>query len=119
MWVSQLHQRDHKLSISSPANLNNSTLQRMVKSGIFYLCHPDDGVGVPLLELLVDGVLGVGASEAARDECALLVGDLQKVVELLGPVSWLPQIVLHVQPLRNTTWKWRVVLRQKTEISNL
>ena len=119
MWVSQLHQRDHKLSVSSPTNLNNVTLQPMVKSGIVDLCHPNDGVGVSLLKLLVDRVLGMGASEAAGDEGALLVGDLQKVVELLGPVSWLPQIVLHVQPLRNTTCKWSVVLRQKTEISNL
>ena len=119
MWVSQLHQRDHELSVSSPTNLNNVTLQPMVKSGIVDLCHPNDGVGVSLLKLLVDRVLGVGASEAAGDEGALLVGDLQKVVELLGPVSWLPQIVLHVQPLRNTTCKWSVVVRQKAEISNL
>ena len=119
MWISQLHQRDHQLSVSSPANLNNFTLQRMVKSGISYLCHPNDGVGVSLLKLLVDRVLGVGASEAAGDEGALLVGDLQQVVELLGTVSWLPQIVLHVQPLRNTTCMWGVVVRQETEISNL
>ena len=119
MWVSQLHQRDHQLSVSSPTNLNNVTLQPMVKSGISYLCHPNDGVGVSLLKLLVDRVLGMGASEAAGDEGALLVGDLQQVEQLLWAVSWLPQIVLHVQPLRNTTCKWRVDVRRKTEISNL
>ena len=113
MWISQPHERDHKLSVSSPANLNNITLQPMLKSAIFYLCHPNDRVGVSLLELLVDRLHGVGASQAARDEGALLMGDFQQMVELLWSVSRLPQIVFHVQPLRNTTCKWRVV---KTEI---
>ena len=92
----------------------------MVKSGIFHLCHPNDRVGVSLLELLVDRLHGAGASQAAGDEGALLVRDLQQMVELLWPVSWLPQIVFHVQPLRNATCKYKwVELFVKTKSSNL
>ena len=87
------------------------------KSGIFYFCHPKDGVGVSLLELLVDCLHGVGASQGAGDEGALLMGDFQQMVELLWPVSWLPQIVFHVQPLRNATWKFCEVVCQDQDHS--
>ena len=124
MWISQPHQRDHKLSISATANLYNvqCALQPMakssVKSGISYLCHANDSVGMSLLELLVDRLQSAGASQAAGDEGALLVRDLQQMVELLWPVSWLPQKIFHVQPLRNATCKWGEFF-VKTESSNL
>ena len=109
MWISQPHQRDHKLSISATANLYNvqCALQPMakssVKSGISYLCHANDSVGMSLLELLVDRLHGMGASQGAGDEGSLLVGDFEQMVKLFRAISRLPQVVFHVQPLRNAT----------------
>ena len=70
-----------------------------------------------LLQLLVYRLHGVGASQGAGDEGALLMGDFQQMVELLWPVSWLPQIVFHVQPLRNATWKFCEVVLQDQDHS--
>ena len=75
-----------------------------VKSGISYLCHANDSVGVSLLELLVDRLHGMGASQGAGDEGSLLVGDFEQMVKLFRAISRLPQVVFHVQPLRNATW---------------
>ena len=120
MWVPQPHQRNHKLSISSPANLKSTVQTRAKlseKYGIIYLCHANYGVGVSLLELLIDSLQGVGASQGAGDEGALFMGDFQQMVKLLWSVSWLPQIVFHIQPLRNTTWKYYVAVGQDQDIS--
>ena len=95
----------------------------MISDEIFeetYLSHPDDSVGVPVLQLLVDRLSHMGASQGAGDERALLVGDLQQVKQLLRTVSWLPQIVLHVQPLWDASWSSSSVLVAKPRfISNL
>ena len=77
-----------------------------------YLSHPNDSVGVPVLELLVDRLSNMGASQGAGDEGALLVGDLQQVKQLLRTVSWLPQVVLHVQPLWDASCSCSSVLAQ-------
>ena len=97
MWVPQPHQGNHQLSIPSPTNLYFAFNSEIFEET--YLSHPDDSVGVPVLELLVDRLSNMGASQGAGDERALLVGDLQQVEQLLRTVSWLPQVVLHVQSL--------------------
>ena len=85
-----------------------------------YLSHPNDSVGVPVLELLVDRLSNMRATQGAGDEGALLVGDLQQVEQLLRTVSWLPQVVLHVQPLWDASWSCSSVLAAKAQfISNL
>ena len=118
MWVPQPHQGNHQLSVPSPTNLYFAFNCEIFEET--YLSHPDDSVGVPVLQLVVDRLSHVRASQGAGDEGALLVGDLQQVEQLLRTISWLPQVVLHVQPLWDASWSCSSVLVAKPQfISNL